>query len=469
MKATTSNRTTRPKAKATKSKVKPTKPMEEMVPVNQIKVGKRFRPKKDIYVGDLVTSIRLLTKDGFDGLLQAICVYYDAKRGVYKLVFGFRRLKAFKKLKRAEIRCTVVHTFADALAALRAERDENVCRIEITNTVQEDLDTTIAMLTLARQDAAERKKTTQYKKGGKADTNGVGKFPTPSAESNGRANDKAAEEYSKRTGHKIKGKTYGRMMEVRAGAKADPVRIGPIEKQMDKDRKINPAWKAMKAIQAEDKKREAATNGVPVPVAARITQNPQPPDATDGAEDQGVTDGADAQGEQPQPVKPSPEFKSPSQSRCGVTLDEAALAMKLVIEFQKMEPPPMVPHHRFNGYMAKLKADSIAALQAPSRYRIELINDHDEATSAALSSNLRSLYVIGFGPDETVETLTEAFRNHGHARISGAVELGHGALGRYAVFTVNNSPEIVTRSLHNARLNGYTLRVTLAFPRARQA
>lgn len=58
------------------------------------------------------------------GLLQPIVVTAD-----YELIAGYRRLTAAKKLGWEEIRVFVPETVDDIYAALRAERDENVRRV----------------------------------------------------------------------------------------------------------------------------------------------------------------------------------------------------------------------------------------------------------------------------------------------------------------------------------------------------
>lgn len=88
--------------------------------IADIKVGERSR--KDMGdIAQLAASIRDV------GLLSPVTVSSDMA-----LVAGERRLTAAKSLGWAEIDAHVVAGMDDAVAVLKAERDENTCRKEMT-------------------------------------------------------------------------------------------------------------------------------------------------------------------------------------------------------------------------------------------------------------------------------------------------------------------------------------------------
>jgi hypothetical protein len=87
-----------------------------------IKIGKRFR--KDLGdIDDLVDSMQTL------GLLQPILITAENR-----LVSGWRRIEAAKRLDWQEIEAYVVDGFEDATEKLLAEADENACRAALTAT-----------------------------------------------------------------------------------------------------------------------------------------------------------------------------------------------------------------------------------------------------------------------------------------------------------------------------------------------
>lgn len=90
------------------------------VRLDEIKVGERAR--RDLGdLTDLMDSIREL------GLLQPIVVTNECK-----LIAGGRRLEACRKLGMTEANVVVAAHIADAVTLLKAERDENTCRKDMT-------------------------------------------------------------------------------------------------------------------------------------------------------------------------------------------------------------------------------------------------------------------------------------------------------------------------------------------------
>lgn len=84
--------------------------------ISQIVVGNRHRKA----LGDIDALAASIAEVG---LLQPIVIKPDGA-----LVSGVRRLEACKRLGWDDVPVYVVHTINDALAALKAERDENTCR-----------------------------------------------------------------------------------------------------------------------------------------------------------------------------------------------------------------------------------------------------------------------------------------------------------------------------------------------------
>lgn len=91
-----------------------------LVQVSSILTSERVRKN----LGDLDSLANSIADVG---LLHPIVV-----KPSMELVSGYRRLMAVKKLGYAEVEVTVVENINDALTELKAERDENVCRLDFT-------------------------------------------------------------------------------------------------------------------------------------------------------------------------------------------------------------------------------------------------------------------------------------------------------------------------------------------------
>ena len=92
------------------------------IPVDKIVIDERHRIRKD--AGDLTSLIASIQKVG---LLNPIVVTED-----YRLVAGFRRLSACRKLGWNEIEANVVSYKDDLLLLLDAEVEENLVRKDFT-------------------------------------------------------------------------------------------------------------------------------------------------------------------------------------------------------------------------------------------------------------------------------------------------------------------------------------------------
>jgi ParB family transcriptional regulator, chromosome partitioning protein len=96
--------------------------MSVKIPVDKIVIDERHRIRKD--AGDLTSLIASIQKVG---LLNPIVVTED-----YRLVAGFRRLSACRKLGWNEIEANVVSYKDDLLLLLDAEVEENLVRKDFT-------------------------------------------------------------------------------------------------------------------------------------------------------------------------------------------------------------------------------------------------------------------------------------------------------------------------------------------------
>lgn len=126
------------------------------------------RARKDLGdLSELAESMRTL------GLLQPILVRPDGPG--WEVVAGHRRLAAAQSLGWDQIFCVSATDLGDAVALLRAERDENTCRKDFTPS--EAVALGLRLEELERPKAEERKASTQAKPGeGKV---GAGKLPGP--------------------------------------------------------------------------------------------------------------------------------------------------------------------------------------------------------------------------------------------------------------------------------------------------
>jgi ParB family chromosome partitioning protein len=191
------------------------------VPVADVRIGSRHR--KD--AGDLQPLCDSIVECG---LMHAIVVRRVGD--ALHLVAGWRRLQALKKLGRTEVAVHVVAELDDALAALRAERDENTCRKDFTPTERVALGEELEKLERAE---AKRRQREGGRSGGKAG----GKLPQASA---GKTRDKVAEALG------TSGRSYEKTKVVIEAAKADPS-LTPVVEEMDRTGKVDAAYKKVKA------------------------------------------------------------------------------------------------------------------------------------------------------------------------------------------------------------------------------
>ncbi|HUT56718.1 MAG TPA: ParB N-terminal domain-containing protein [Phycisphaerae bacterium] len=161
------------------------------------------------------------------GLLQPIVVTEDLR-----LVAGMRRIEAIKLLGKDGIKAIQVKNLTDAEKLLRAERDENTCRKDLSPSEAVALGK--ALESLAKVEAKER----QREHGGTAPgrpKNTPGNLPEVSGE--------AREQVAAAVG--MKPRTYDKAKAVVKAAEADPS-LAPVVEEMDRTGKVDPAYKKVK-------------------------------------------------------------------------------------------------------------------------------------------------------------------------------------------------------------------------------
>lgn len=202
------------------------------IPIDAINIGDRHR--KDM--GDLTDLIKSLDKLG---MLQPIGLTPEPE---FSLVFGERRIRAAQVLGWEDVPYVVVDTIAGAAEALRAERDENACRKEMTPSELVSLGKAIEEI--ERPKATERKKS-----GAKAEPSGTG-----SGRSTGETRDAVGEAIG------VSGRHYEQAKKVVEQGTPELVKAmdaGELSVKVAAKVAELPAAKQVKVAQAPDPKAEA--------------------------------------------------------------------------------------------------------------------------------------------------------------------------------------------------------------------
>jgi ParB family chromosome partitioning protein len=218
--------------------------------LNQIIVGTRHRQDLGDVQG-LADSIRER------GLLHPLVVTTDRR-----LIAGQRRLEVVRLLQWTSVPVTVATNLSDAVALLKAERDENTCRKDFLPTEAVALGRELEPLEKA--EAAKRQAASQAANGQQAHKRdkpsrqksqcsvGEGKFPSPqTAGKNGKTADKVGEAVG------LSGKTYEKAKAVVQAAEADPELFGDLPAAMDQKGKVDPVYREMARRQEEGTKAPA--------------------------------------------------------------------------------------------------------------------------------------------------------------------------------------------------------------------
>lgn len=184
-------------------------------------VGRRFRTS----LGDLAPLAESIRAVGL--------IHPPVVNSRLELVAGQRRLEAVKSLGWAEVPVVVTGSLDEALVSLRAEMDENTCRLDMRPTELVELGRRLEEL--ERPAANARIQANQAKPGeGKV---GGGNFPPPDA---GKTRDKVGEAVG------VSGKTYEKARAVVEAAEADPEAFEEVVREMDRTGKIDPAYRRVK-------------------------------------------------------------------------------------------------------------------------------------------------------------------------------------------------------------------------------
>jgi ParB family chromosome partitioning protein len=214
------------------------------VAVESIVVGERHRKE----MGD-VAALAASIKDV--SLLQPLVLTPDNL-----LVAGARRLAAVKSLGWAEVPVLVADGVGDAVRLLRAERDENTCRLDFTPS--EAVSISRALKALERPKAKERQ-------GTRTDLpEHRGKFPQGSE---GKTRDKVAEAVG------MSGRTLEKAEVVVEAAEKDP-ELRPVVEEMDRTGKVDPAFKKVKGRAAARRKRPCGYRNLDAETKAVLGEHP---------------------------------------------------------------------------------------------------------------------------------------------------------------------------------------------------
>ena len=120
------------------------------ISIDKIRIGQRTRKNN----GDIAALAKSISDIG---LLHPIVIDPD-----YNLIAGQRRIEAHKHLGRNTIEARIVDNLRDAYKLIKAERDENVCRMNFTPT--EAVEVKKVLEPLERAAAAARIAKNQWRK-----------------------------------------------------------------------------------------------------------------------------------------------------------------------------------------------------------------------------------------------------------------------------------------------------------------
>jgi hypothetical protein len=191
--------------------------------VEAIRTGERARKA----LGDLQPLIDSITTMG---LLHPIVVAEN-----HALIAGHRRLEAVKALGWSEVPVTIVEGITDAVGALKAERDENTCRLDFRPTEAVALGMRIEAL---EQWAAKKRQGTRTDL-----PQHCGKIPQGSK---GKTRDKVGDAIG------LSGKSFEHGKAVLKAAQEEPQKYGTLPITMDR-RGIGAAYRALRQSQHIEK------------------------------------------------------------------------------------------------------------------------------------------------------------------------------------------------------------------------
>lgn len=158
-------------------------------------------------------------------------------------IAGRRRYRAAERLGWKKARVIICANLDEELAALRAERDENTCRVGLSR--KEILEIGRKYADMENPEAAARKAANQAKKG----EGEVGKGKLPSPKNKGQTRDKVAEALADH-GVEISGTTWEHMQAVVDAAEEYPDRYLDLGERVQEDKQpVDPVYQEFKARQ----------------------------------------------------------------------------------------------------------------------------------------------------------------------------------------------------------------------------
>ena len=214
--------------------------------IADIRVGDRARHEP----GEIASLVRSIEQVG---LLHPVVVTRNNE-----LVSGFRRIEAYKQLGRDEIPHTVAENLDDALKLLKAERDENTERKQLTRS--EAVALAKKLRPLERTEAEERQRASlMASRGGTSREAGLNPIESGGGKLPPREKGKSRDKVAAAVG--MSERSLKKADEVVEAALADPEKFGPLVKEMDATRKVDPAFKKLKQIRANETGDAAPTDG----------------------------------------------------------------------------------------------------------------------------------------------------------------------------------------------------------------
>jgi ParB family chromosome partitioning protein len=209
-----------------------------------ITVGKRIRRDLDAGIAALAASIREV------GQLQPVVV--DEKNN---LIAGARRLRACELLER-DVDAVVAEDVTDAIKRLKAERDENTCRLDFTPEEAVECGRAIEKLEAPKAKGRQKAGTGANGSGGRGHKKPSGKLPE------GLETREAA---ASAVG--MSPRTYDKAKAVVEAAERDPA-LRPIVEEMNRSGKVDPAY--------QEVARRSAAKGLPggLTVKSEVERSP---------------------------------------------------------------------------------------------------------------------------------------------------------------------------------------------------
>jgi hypothetical protein len=196
---------------------------EMKVRIDDIQVRERHR--KDLGdVGRLAESIRAV------GLLHPIVLAADRT-----LIAGQRRLEAVRLLGWTEVPVRVVTGLDDAVVALRAERDENSCRLPFNPVEAVALGRKLEEF--ERAAARERQAQAGPANGPGVKSNGLGKLPEAAK---GETRDRVGDAVG------MSGRSYEKAKAVVEAAEKDPTEYGHLVERMERTGKVDGPYRELR-------------------------------------------------------------------------------------------------------------------------------------------------------------------------------------------------------------------------------